>query len=61
MDQDSLRETCLKFLRQNGSARIEDITEPHAQPREPVKKMLEDLCEYDKGSKTYKLRPHFNF
>lgn len=37
----------------NNSICIEDITETHDQPREPVKKALENLCYYDRQTKMY--------
>ena len=40
----------------NGTVNIDAFTDFHHQPREPVKKALDELCNFDKVSKTYTLK-----
>jgi len=55
---DELRKIIIYEVKESeGRIRIDDIIDKYDQPREPVKRVLEELCTYDKSSKTYELKP----
>ena len=57
MKLDDLRNAIIKELNYNrGRLELDEFVEEYEQPREPVKRVLDELCDYDKLTKTYKMK-----
>ena len=58
-EPDKLRKMCLELLTKHPQVNLDWIVENFNQPKEPVKRVLEELCTFDKPSKSYKLKSEF--
>jgi len=56
MSHYDLRQAIIRWFDRQDSLILEDFTDHYYQPREPVKRALEELCNFDKANKVYTLK-----